>query len=179
VTNSPDSMLPSNAEWWRAHQHMPPTLILRCGIDGCRERVGELKTDGDVAMVLLDNRFGERTVPYTPRVTEGSLGFNPETVLRDARTGETLEEQQDRRLAELDAETIRYVDGGRRVAKRYKQPSVHSLELFGHIVCPVHGVVGLPDPDATVARVRDFLGRSVARHASKRQYVIFRGNSLD
>lgn len=166
----------NNAEWWRAREHMPPTLILLCGIDGCRKRIGEVKTDADAAMVMLDNHYGDRTVPYTPRSTEQTYGFPPGTVLRDANTGETLAEMQDRKFRELDAETIRYVEGDKRVAKRYNaQSSVHSLDVFGHIVCPVHGVVGLPDPDAAVAEMRAFL--STAQHAGKRRYVIFRGTS--
>ena len=52
------------AEWWRAHK-FPPTLILRCGIHGCRNKIGEVKNDGNVAIVLMYSNFGKRTVPFS------------------------------------------------------------------------------------------------------------------
>ncbi|BBX59783.1 hypothetical protein TM48_03971 [Mycobacterium shottsii] len=173
---------PWHADWWRAHASMPPTLILRCGIGGCGNRVGEVKTDGDDVVVLIYHRFGDRTVPFTPRVTEESLGFSPGTVLREANTGETLTERQDRKFEELDAETIRYVDVNTRVAKRYNaKPVAMPIEVLGHIVCPDsrHGIVDLPDPDSTIADIRKLLTSPMVGHASKRPYVIFRDNPVE
>ena len=60
-----DYLLPEQRDWWIAHAKIPPTLILRCGIDGCAERVGEVKTDKtdpDIAIALMYSRFGDRTV---------------------------------------------------------------------------------------------------------------------
>ncbi|KZS75733.1 hypothetical protein A4G26_04895 [Mycobacterium kansasii] len=178
MTGNLSSLFPWHAEWWRTHEKMPPTLVLRCGINGCGSRVGEVKTDGDDVIALMLTRFGERTVTFTPRVTEESLGFPPGTVLRDAKIGETLAEQQTRKFEELDAETIRYVGPDTRVAKRYNAASVViPIEVLGYIVCPVHGLVDVPDPDATVADIRRILAG--ATHATRRQYVIFRDDPVD
>lgn len=145
-------------------------MLLVCGIDNCHKVVGEIR--GDKA--LMHNKFGDRTVPYTPRHTEESLGFPPGTVLRDARTGETLEQQQDRKFDDLDRETLRYVEDDRRVARRYDAGSQEiSIDLVGHFVCPEHGVVELPDPDAVVERLRSFVANT--QIGSRRKYFMFRG----
>lgn len=173
-------LVPSLADWWRARKEMPPTLVLCCGIDGCPKRVGEVKTDGVDAYALMLNRFGERTVPYTPRISEESLGFPPGTVLRDSKTGETLSEQQDRKFEELDGETIRYVEGSRRLAKRYNAtPVVLPLDVIGHIVCPEHGMVVLPNADQVVVDMRSFLASPGVKHAGKYRYAIFGGSSVE
>lgn len=169
---------PTYLDWWRAHENMPPTLVLICDIDGCHDRVGEVKSEGETAIALIYSKFGDRTVPYTPRATEESLGFPSGEVLRDAKTGETLAERERRRFDELDAETLRYLDDATRVAKRYSaQPTAMTVDLIGHIVCPRHGVVGLPDPDATVARLRAFLDDT--EPGTRRRFLMFRGTSLD
>jgi hypothetical protein len=170
---------PGDREWWDAHAHTAPSVILLCGIDGCRAVVGEIKINGDFPIALMHSRFGERTVPYTPRVTEEGLGFAPGTILRDA-DGETLSQRQDRRLAELDAETIKYVEDGQRLAKRYNAGSTAMpLDYIGHIICPgtqnhrAHGIVDLPDPDAAVAQLRAFIADTAV--GTKRKYLMFRG----
>jgi hypothetical protein len=166
---------PRHADWWRAHENVDPTLMLVCGIDRCPEFVGEVKADADSAIALMYSRFGDRTVPFTPRITEESLGFPSGTVLRNAETGETLAQQQQRKFDELDAETLRYVGDGTRVAKHYTaEPTAMPLEVIGHIVCPHHGIVDLPDPDALVTHLRAFLAET--RHASRRRYLMFRGS---
>jgi hypothetical protein len=153
-----------------------PTLMLVCGIDGCREYVGEVRTDGDTAIALMYCRFGERTVPYTPRVTEQSLGFAPGTVLRDATTGETLAEMQQRKFDELNAESLYFTDDGRRRAKRYTaKPMAMPLEAIGHIICPHHGIKDLSDADGTVAEIRKF---ATTATRPRRRYLMFRGSSL-
>lgn len=166
---------PWHADWWRAHESADPTLMLVCGIDRCPEYVGEVKSDGDNVIALMYSRFGDRTVPFTPRISAESLGFPPGTVLRNAKTGETLAQQQQRRFDELDAETLRYVGDSTRVAKHYTaKPTAMPLEVIGHVLCPHHGVVDLPDPDALVANLRAFLAET--RHASRRRYLMFRGS---
>jgi hypothetical protein len=169
------------AQWWRARLSMPPTLILKCGIDGCKSIVGEVKTDNDVAILLLHMRFGKREVPVSPPVTEEGLGFSPGTVLRDVATGETLAETQLRRADELAAETLDWIGDDRRVAKRYTATSIliqleHFVQLGDIYGCPKHGRRAVRDPEATVAGIREFLATPTAKHASKRTYVIFRGN---
>jgi hypothetical protein len=39
-------------QWWHQHEKEPPTVVLRCGNNGCGDRVGEIKTDGTTTMVL-------------------------------------------------------------------------------------------------------------------------------
>ena len=172
---TPPADLSTYAEWWRAHDNIEPTLMLVCGIDRCPEYVGEVKNDGAEAMALIYSRFGDRTVLFTPRITEASLGFPPGIVLRDAKTGETLAQQQQRKFDELDDETLRYVGDGVRVAKHFTAaPTAMPLDAIGHIVCPEHGIVGLPDADALVADLCAFLAKT--RHASRRRYLMFRGS---
>jgi hypothetical protein len=67
-----DYLKPRHREWSLANTNTPPTVILVCGIDGCDEYVGEVKTDkadSEIAIALIYNRFGERTVPCTPLQT--------------------------------------------------------------------------------------------------------------
>ena len=162
------------AQWWRAHSEIAPALILRCGIDGCRNKVGEVKFDGVTAIALMYSRFGVRTVPYDLPATEESLGFPPGTELKDS-SGKTLVEIAQQKRAEFDAETLYYVDNARRVAKHYTaNPTLTPLEVIGHIVCPDHGIVALPNADAVIAEMRDFLAGAEAKRP-RRQYVIFRG----
>lgn len=169
-----DYLTPEQRDWWLAHADVEPTLILRCGIDGCRRKVGEVKTDeskSDIAIALMYSMFGERTVPYTP-YRRSELGWAEE--VRDAN-GKSLAEVLRERIDERDAETIRYVGDDRRVAKRFTaRPTAMPLDWIGQFTCPDHGQVALPDPDATVAEMRKFLAGPVAKHARKRQYVILR-----
>jgi hypothetical protein len=172
---SVSGLFPWHADWWRAHDSVDPTVMLVCGIDRCPDYVGEVKREGDTTIALMYRRFGDRTVPFTPRISEETLGFPPGTVLRDAKAGETLAQQQQRKLDEQDAETLRYVENETRVAKRYTAPpTAMPLDAIGHIICPDHGIRALPDADALVADLRVFVAE--ARHASRRRYLMFRGS---
>jgi hypothetical protein len=169
-----DYLTPEQRDWWLAHADTEPTLILRCGIDGCGKSVGEVKTDETdpgIAIALIYAKFGERTVPYTP-YTRSGLDWAQE--VRDA-SGKSLADIIKSRIDELDSETLRYVGDDQRVAKRYTAPpTAVPLDLIGFIRCPVHGTVGLPDPAGTIGDMRAKL--ATTGHASKRGYVMFRGN---
>jgi hypothetical protein len=166
-------LTPQQRDWWLTYGDTEPTLILRCGIDGCGKRVGEVKTDEadpDIAIALIYKRFGERTVPYTP-YTRSGLDWAQE--VRDA-IGKSLADIIESRIDELDAERLRYVDGDQRVAKRYAAPATAvPLDLMSLITCPIHGTVGLPDPTGAIGDMRAVL--AITQHASKRRYVMFRG----
>jgi hypothetical protein len=168
-----DYLLPAQRDWWLAHADTEPTLILRCGIDGCGKSVGEVKTDEidpGIVIALMYAKFGERTVPYTP-YTRSGLGWAQE--VRDA-SGKSLADVIKSRIDERDDETLRYVGDDQRVAKRYAAPSTAvPLDLIGFITCPEHGTVGLPDPDRAIDDMRAVL--ATTQHASKRRYVMFRG----
>lgn len=143
--------------WWREHDKLPPTLILQCGINNCRELVGEVKSHGDVELALMYSRFGDRDVPYAPR----------RALSREALQG---------KVDELRKDTLKDLGDGMRVAKAYTaKASVVQLDWIGHIICPArgHGIVSLPDADATIADMRAFIAQS--QHARKRRYLMFRG----
>jgi hypothetical protein len=135
-----DYLKPRHREWSLANTNTPPTVILVCGIDGCDEYVGEVKTDkadSEIAIALIYNRFGERTVPCTPLQTS-DLTWAEEA--RDA-SGRSLADVIRERKSEYDNETLRTVGDGKRVAKRYTAPAVAmslDLDLLGFIVCPKH-----------------------------------------
>jgi hypothetical protein len=164
---------PGLAEWWRAHAKAP-ALILRCGIDDCHKKVGEVRSLGDLAVVLVYSAFAESVVEAPMRVTEESLGFPPGTELRNAE-GLTLSEMQQRKLDDFETRKIRPVGDERYFTKRYRAtPTLMSLDHFCLITCPDDGTVALPDPAAKIADMRRELAR-LARHARKQQYVIFDG----
>jgi hypothetical protein len=169
---------PGLAEWWRAHAKAP-ALTLWCGIDDCHNKVGEVRTEGDIAIALMFNTIGETTVVPVAGATEESLGLPAGTVLRDAKTGLSLGEVQQRRLDDFDEKKIRPVGDGRYVTKRYRAtPTLMTLDLVCLITCPdaTHGTVALPDPGATIADVRRVLADQAARHAKRWHYALFRGN---
>jgi hypothetical protein len=170
------SFIPADGDWWKERGHrMAPTVVLMCGIDGCGKTVGSVLVDGETVLALIHQKHGDRTVPYTPRRSESDFGFRPGVVLRFAN-GETLADQQDRKFRALDRETLRYIDGDQRVAKRYDAGSMlMPLEAFGFIVCPEHGMRDLPDPEAAEADLRAFV--AATRPASKRRYFMFGGNT--
>ena len=102
-----DALFPKQGEWWLRHIEDAPTVILRCGRDGCGELVGQIKTDGDTTLALRYNRVGELTVPVVP-----AAGMTEDEVRQQ--------------IAKRDAHTIRYTEDGRRVSKRcarFRPPS--------------------------------------------------------
>ncbi len=116
-------------------------------------------------LALMHHRHGERTVPYTPRQTEETLVLPPGMLLPG------LAEQQERKFEALNAETIRYLPNEYRVARRYNAGDiVIPLELIGYVVCTDHGMIALPDPDATVSDLRKFVNHT--QPGSRRRYLI-------
>lgn len=168
-----DYLTPQQRDWWVTHADSEPTLILRCGIDGCGKGVGEVRTDEtnpDIVIALMYSRFGERPVPTSP-YRKSDLSWAQE--MQDA-SGKTLAEAISERVDREDADTLRDVGEGKRIAKRYDAPStVLPLNSIGFITCQEHGIRRLPDPDKTIDDMRAFLANT--KHASKRRYVIFRG----
>lgn len=172
-----DELVPGLADWWRGHSNSP-TLVLRCGIrdkdDECHKKVGEVKAEGDTAVALMYCAFGESTIAGPTHNTEQTLGFPPGTVLHDARTGETLSEQYQRRLAAFRQKAIRQLDDGRYVTKRDEAlPALMILDSVSFFTCPAHGTVALLDATATVSDIRAMLESQQHRHARKWQYVLF------
>lgn len=165
------------ADWWRGHPKAP-TLVLRCGIsdndDECHKKVGEVKAEGHIAIALMFCAFGESIVAGPTRNTEQSLGFPPGTVLYDAKTGETLAEQYQRRLNAFNQKVIRQLDEGRYITKRDEAlPTLMTLDFVSSFRCPIHGTVALPDPTAVVSDIRAMLQSQQGRRARKWQYVLF------
>ncbi|MDT5369475.1 MAG: hypothetical protein QOC62_3906 [Mycobacterium sp.] len=151
---------PWHADWWRSHSDVAPTLVLKCGIDNCNRRVGEVKTDGDIAVALLLNKFPESTL-------------HPSVVRAMSR------EELERKLRKRDAMTLkRTPDGGRFTKRQIQPPTVMPLEVIGYFVCPVegHGLILLVDPDATLAHLRGFLADTQPQ--SERIYLMFRESPL-
>jgi hypothetical protein len=149
-----EEMYPEHTKWWAAHIAEDATVVLRCGHDGyCGDRVGEIKTDGDTTLVLINSRFPEATIPLVP---EAAL----------------TEDELQRRIAARDAQTISYTDDGRRVARRHTHPaSVMPLELLPFIVCPTHGV--LPVSKEIVVDLQQFV--TDTQRGTERKYFVFHG----
>jgi hypothetical protein len=122
-----EGMRPHHTEWWGRHSGDAPTVVLRCGRDGCGDRVGEIKTDGTTTMVLRYQKIGEVPVPE-PRTT---AGLGEDRLLR--RTGD-----------------------GYVVPRRRQWPAVVSpLSGLAFVMCPTHGKLDVP-PD-TVADLERFV----------------------
>jgi len=129
--------------------------------------VGEIRADETATLALMHHRHGERTVPYTPRQTEETLGLPPGMTLPG------LAEQQERKFKALDNETLRYLPENHRVAKRYNAGDiVFPLDILVYVVCPEHGMLNLLDPDRTVADLRDFIRKT--KFGTKRRFFAFR-----
>jgi hypothetical protein len=149
-------MFPQHTEWWGRHMDDEPTVILRCGRDGCGDRVGEIKTDGTTTLVLRYQKIGEIPVPG-PLMTAAT------------------EEELKRLIAERDAQMLRRTDDGYVVPRRRQWPAVVGpLDALGFVMCPTHGKLEVSAD--TVADLRQFAADTLS--GSKRSYSIFRGSPL-
>jgi hypothetical protein len=148
-----DALFPKQRTWWLQHLQDTPTLILRCGRDGCGEAVGQVKTDGQTTLVLRYNRVGEMTVPVSP-----AAGMT--------------EDEVKHQIEQRDANTLNYTADGRRVAKRREfRPSVAPLEMTSFVICPNHGRMDVAN------EILADLTQVVAdtQRGSERKYFVFRG----
>lgn len=151
-----DGMRPQHAEWWRQHLNDKPTVILRCGRNGCGDQVGEIKTDGTATLVLRHQKIGEIPVPG-PRMTAAT------------------EEELKRLIAERDAQMLRRTDDGYVVPRRRQWPAVVGpLEAMGFVMCPTHGKLDVTAD--TLADLKQFVDDT--QRGSKRNYLMFRGKSV-
>lgn len=141
-------------------------MLLVCGVDGCANTVGDVRVDGEMVRALIYHRFGDRIVPFTPKRNDAELGLPPGWIVPE------LAEREDRRIEQIDGETLRYLEGARRVAKRYRARDVLiPLDVFSYIVCPDHGMLDVPDPDAAVAELRRFVADTAP--ARRRRWRVF------
>jgi hypothetical protein len=145
-------------KWWQEREDDDPTVIVRCGRDGCRKAVGELKADGDAVFILWHHRFGEATA---------SRPEGPPNTFEPIR----------RKLYGRDSQPLRDLGAGRRVTKRYRaEPLVRPLKALSYAVCPDHGVLPLDYPDERIADLRAFVGDT--QQGSRRSYFLFREKPL-
>lgn len=157
-----EGMTPQYADWWRQHLNDQPTVILRCGRDGCGDRVGEIKTDDTAAVVLRHQKIGEIPVP-APRMTAP----NEEELKR------LIAEREANMTAGRDAKLLRRTDDGYVVPRRRQWPAVVGpLDAVNFVMCPTHGKLDVPAE--TLADLQQFVGDT--EHGSKRHYLMFRGN---
>lgn len=167
MTDEPKLYLltPTQLDWWNSRGiSLPATVLIGCGQGGCRKTVGEVRSDDAMTLALMHHRHGDRTVPYTPRQTEETLG------LPHGMTLPELAEQQDRKFEALATETIKYLTNEQRVARRYNAGDiVFPLDVIVYIVCPDHGMIDLPDPKATAAKLGEFV--SDTKPGSRRRYL--------
>jgi hypothetical protein len=151
-----DGMFPQHKEWWGRHLDDEPTVILRCGRDGCGDRVGEIKTDGIATLVLRYQKIGEIPVP-APRLIAPT------------------EDELNRLIAERDAKLLRRTNDGYVIPRRREWPAMVSpLEALTFVMCPTHGKLDVPA--GTVADLGQFVADT--QSGSKRSYSIFRGSPL-
>jgi hypothetical protein len=148
------SMFPENAT----------TVVLRCGRNGCGDRVGLVKTDGTMTRLLRFQKIGEVPVP-APRLT--------------APTEEELKlliaEREANMTAGRDAKLLRRTDDGYVVPRRREWPAVSGpLEELSFVMCPTHGKLDVPTDIAS--DLEQFVADT--RAGSTRLYSIFRGSSL-
>ena len=149
------SMFPNHAQWWRQHINDAPTVIPRCGRNGCGDRVGEIKTDGTITLALRYQKIGEIPVPG-PVMTAAT------------------EEELKRLIAERDTQMLRRTHDGYVVPRRRRWPAVVGpLDALNFVMCPTHGPLEVPAD--TLADLRQFV---VDTRGSKRNYAIFHGKPL-
>lgn len=159
-----DGMTPQHAEWWRQHLNDEPTVRLKCGYNGCGDRVGEIKTDGTTTLVLRYQKIGEIPVP-APRLTAPS----------EEELNRLIAEQEANMTAGRDAKLLRRTDDGYVVPRRRQWPAVVGpLDAMGFVMCPTHGKLDVPAD--TLADLRQFVDDT--QRGSKRNYLMFRGTSV-
>lgn len=159
-----DGMFPQHKEWWGRHIDDEPTVVLRCGRDGCGDRVGEIKTDGVATLVLRYQKIGEIPVP-TPRLIAST----------EEELNRLIAERDANMLAGQDAKLLRRTDDGYVIPRRREWPAMVSpLDVLDFVMCPTHGKLDVAAD--TVTELRQFVADT--RSGSKRSYSIFRGSPL-
>ncbi|WP_136245857.1 hypothetical protein [Mycobacterium intracellulare] len=167
---------PKLREWWLMNgTKIAPTLILKCA--DCHAPLGEIVSDADdpdLAVVVLRRVFGESQPVDFQGWSPGAVADQLGAAGGEAPThpaARSLIEHLRERQSRIDDATLRILSDGRRITRRYREPSdVLPLDL-GQALCPKHGWIAL-DPQALRAEL------ATTRHAARRKIAVTAGSSV-